>query len=156
VDGIKLSVYEPPKETTILVSGHLPCILPAVTYNLKLKKSKANKYTQSIVKILGMEQEKAPPVYRVVDIDWINVAPLSSKTLLPFITWFSNSFKQRGDWPYIRDNKIVIKKNVMLKVFIKSQLQTAEDFLSLHGYLAAQIAMLHGLSLDTSRHTVFR
>jgi hypothetical protein len=126
VDGIKLSVYEPPKETTILVSGHLPCILPAVTYNLKLKKSKTNKYTQSIVKILGMEQEKAPPVYRVVDIDWINVAPLNSKILLPFITWFSNSFKQRGDWPYIRDNKVVIKKNVMLKVFIKSQLQNAD------------------------------
>lgn len=151
-DGVKLSVYEPPEDTSIIVSGHLPCILPAVSYDLKLKKTSQNKYTASIIKLLGLPADKAPSLFRVVDIDWINVAPLSAKNLMPFITWFSSGFKQKGDWPYIRDKQVVIKRNVMLKVFVKSQLVNADWSTITRENYKTDILKMISHSQNTLRH----
>lgn len=101
--GIKLNVYKPPEETTILASGWLPSILPVVTYDLKLKKIKDDKYTKHVMGLLGYGD--APiPAYRIVGIDWIAKKPLNGKNLIPFIDWFANPYKKRTQITYTTSN----------------------------------------------------
>lgn len=103
--GIKLNVYKPPKETTILVSGWLPSILPVVTYDLKLKKIKDDKYTKHVMELLGYGD--APiPAYRIVGIEWIAKKPLNGKNLIPFIDWFANPYKKRIEITFTKNNMI--------------------------------------------------
>lgn len=122
--GIKLNVYKPPEETTILASGWLPSILPVVTYDLKLKKIKDDKYTKHVMGLLGYGD--APiPAYRIVGIDWIAKKPLNGKNLIPFIDWFANPYKKRIEITFT-ENQMIRRWSGQYKCHIKKYWRKAD------------------------------